>query len=594
MKTLQQRAHHPVATHATQRTPQALALRRIAALLLTGLALPALAQDAGTLLRNQQRNETLRPTESPPPPEVQPLAPSRPVPTGQEQAVMLKELRFSGKLALLPPEQRTRLAASAAGQRLGLAGLKALADETTRAIQQQGHVLGYAILPQQDVTEGVVTLELREGRLAATRFERAPGVRADADRLERIVAPLTEADSLDTAALEDALLQLNEHPGLSARARLMAGEQAQTSQLVVALEQTPLFSGSLSADNTGGYTTGSTQATATVVLTDLSGQGDQTRLASTQSDGQHFEQLAFSLPLGASDFSANANLSQLGYHNIDSTGSTLHLQGSAQYPGLGLDYAALRARHANLRLSLSLNDKALVDDSLAGRLQDKRVRNTTLGANGDVRDDWWGGGYTNWSLAWTWGDMDLSRVPSALSADQSSLQTQGAFQRANLQLARLQALPSHYALYGRVYGQWASKNLDSSEDFSLGGPYGVRGYAAGEGRGDKGLVASLELRKDWTPAGDAGQWQFAAFVDAGTIWINTNPDGVATTNACACNNYNLASAGLSARWSWRQFQLSATWAQVLGDNPGRSASTGLDADNARNRERIWLLSTLKF
>ena len=39
-----------------------------------------------------------------------------------------------------------------------------------------------------------------------------------------------------------------------------------------------------------------------------------------------------------------------------------------------------------------------------------------------------------------------------------------------------------------------TKNLDSSEQFSLGGPYGVRAYANGSSSGDSGWQASLELR----------------------------------------------------------------------------------------------------
>jgi len=38
-------------------------------------------------------------------------------------------------------------------------------------------------------------------------------------------------------------------------------------------------------------------------------------------------------------------------------------------------------------------------------------------------------------------------------------------------------------VYGRVSAQWASKNLDSSQKFGLGGPNGVRAYPSGEGYG---------------------------------------------------------------------------------------------------------------
>ncbi|TGS08496.1 ShlB/FhaC/HecB family hemolysin secretion/activation protein, partial [Mesorhizobium sp. M4B.F.Ca.ET.190.01.1.1] len=102
------------------------------------------------------------------------------------------------------------------------------------------------------------------------------------------------------------------------------------------------------------------------------------------------------------------------------------------------------------------------DDSLAGHLQDKRSLSGTLTLSGDMRDVVFGGGLTSWSLGWTYGDLDLSREPSALAADQAGLQTQGNFHRLNVSLARLQDLPRDFSLFGRVYGQWADRNLDSS------------------------------------------------------------------------------------------------------------------------------------
>ena len=67
-------------------------------------------------------------------------------------------------------------------------------------------------------------------------------------------------------------------------------------------------------------------------------------------------------------------------------------------------------------------------------------------------------------------------------------------------------------------GQQASKNLDSSEKFSLGGPYGVRAYACGEASGDEGWLGSLELRHGITSSLAA-----SVFPDFGRVSINAKP-----------------------------------------------------------------------
>ena len=70
--------------------------------------------------------------------------------------------------------------------------------------------------------------------------------------------------------------------------------------------------------------------------------------------------------------------------------------------------------------------------------------------------------------------------------DAATARTAGHFGKWNLNLTRLQHIDDRLSLYLSYSRQWATKNLDSSEKFSLGGPYGVRAYPVGEASGDDG------------------------------------------------------------------------------------------------------------
>lgn len=552
-----------------------------------------MAQDAGSLLREQQRREDAQRLDRLPAAEEASPQEKRAAGPQQGQTIVVRKLVFAGKTVILPETERARIATSVQGQRLDIAGIKAIADTVTIAVQKQGRVLAFAILPPQDITEGVVRVEIREGRLTEKTFERDGNVRVRQSRLDGIAADIP-VESLEKKDLEAVLLRMNEHPGVTARARLMAGKAPQTSRLVIGIQQAPLFSASLWGDNAGSPSTGKAEANGQAVMTDLSGYGDVTRFTTTISEGQKFGQAAFSIPVGISPLSLNANYGFLDYRNIDAVGSILGLEGQAHYAGLGLDYGLVRSRDVNVRLTAGLDWKALTDDSLVGRLQDKRVISGTFGIAGDMRDELLGGGLTNWSLGWTIGDLDLSRVPGALAADKASLRTQGVFHTLNGQVARLQALPGDFSLFGRITGQWASKNLDSSQDFSLGGPYGVRGYPVGEGRGDMGALGTLELRYDVPVPDTQGALQFATFLDAGYVRVNRRLNAVATASACGCNDYGLASAGISARWSRENLSFSAAWAHALGSNPGRDRLTDENADGSTRSHQFWLQGAMKF
>lgn len=546
------------------------------------------AQDAGSLLREQERREELQRLERlTTPEEVRPQkAPVRTPETGE--TILVKEVRYTGKLELLSEAERAGFAAEAEGQKLGVGGLQALADRITAALQQKGRLLARAVLPPQDITEGVIQITLVEGRIEHIEFEPGAGTRIRTSLLRSMIQGRITTDSPTKRDLESALLRINDLPGVNAKARLQPGESPGASRLVIGVEQASVFAGTLSADNFGSEDTGETQGNAQLSMSDITGGGDLTRLLGSVSEGQTFAQGNFSLPLGGSGFTANANYGYLRYHNIDDTGSALELEGYAHYAGVGLGYSLLRSRQSNVQLETGVTWKALVDESLFGRLQDKRSVSGNIGISGDRTDTLLGGGLTWWSLGWTYGDLDLSREASALAVDQVGLKTQGEFHRVNANLVRLQNLPGAFSLFGRVYGQWANKNLDSSEDFSLGGPYGVRGWSVGDGRGDMGALGTLELRYDAPIPVQYGHLQLKGFVDGGHIWVNKNPDGIVAASECGCNSYGLWSAGLAAHWSWKAFGLDATWARGLGGNPGRAVGA------SNEDEQFWLQAAVRF
>jgi len=558
------------------------------------LAMPSMAQDAGALLQDQQRRQ-----ESP---RSQPLRQSsseenllnRPLPRESGPTIEIRELRLSGRTELLTAAERTEITGDVPGQSLGVDGLRSLADRITARLQQRGRLLARAILPPQDITEGVVVIEIVEGTLASVQFERGENVRVSESLLEGIVARRPAARSAAQADIESALLELNDLPGVSVRAKLTPGVTPNTSNLVVGVEQAPIVSGSVWGDNQGSESTGREQASMLVTLTDLTRHADESSVLASASDGQKFAQATLSAPLSASGLTANVRYAWLSYENLDAIGRAAELEGSARHVTLSLDYSLIRSRDLNVRLSGGIAWKALTDESLALQLNDKRVSSTSLAVSVDTRDEFWGGGFTSSSLSWAYGDVDLSRIPAALAADAAALRTQGQFHRFNASIARIQYVTRRVSLFTRAYGQWSNGNLDSSEDLALGGPYAVRAYPVGEGRGDMGIVSSMELRYDAALRPQWGDLQLLTFFDAGHVWVNRTSNGVPALNACGCNEYQLQSAGLGLRWTRDYLSLSASHAYAVGSNPGRSRMTGANADGKTDRQQLWMQGAFRF
>jgi hemolysin activation/secretion protein len=168
------------------------------------------------------------------------------------------------------------------------------------------------------------------------------------------------------------------------------------------------------------------------------------------------------------------------------------------------------------------------------------------------------------------------------------VKTAGYYSKAKFGLSHRQFVTPKTSVVTSLRGQWADKNLDGSEKFSLGGSGGVRAYPTGEASGSKGGIATLELQHR-EPFG-SGSISFSGFYDYGEIRINTDKQ---FEGATPNNEYSLKGYGV---WLGTEFPvmngglmgLRLTWARRDGHNPGRSTFTGLDQDGTLDKDRFWL------
>lgn len=568
-----------------------------AGLCLALMAGPAYAQtvpDAGSLLREQQERQRERLPR--PAPEVEEKVPAAPAPSPDvDVAIDVRDIRFTGQADLLTAEEGHALTEPLTGRPVALAELRELADRITALLHGKGQLLARAILPPQDVTDGRIEIAILVGVLEAWEFSGLGDVRVRESLLrglaERGARP---GEGVRAEALESALLRMNELPAVTARARLAPGVLVNSTRITVDVTQDPLFAGQLWGDNSGNAGTGAAQANALVAMRDLTGYGDETRIQGTRSDGLELVHGRVKAPLAASGWHAHAAYTYLDYHLVEGAGVAAGIGGNSHNLALGADYDILRSRDFNLTASVIYDHVRLTNDSTAGRLDDKRLDSGTVQVFGDWSDDWAGGGFTYWSGAWTYGDLDLSRIPGAAAADAAALRTAGGFHRFHGRVTRDQRLPARFTLWLNASGQWASKNLDSSQEFSLGGPYGVRAYPVSEARGDAGWQATAELRYDLPVPALQSLVQFAGFFDAGHVWLNENPGRLPIPTATGRNSYGLAGAGAAIRWRHEHFSVSATWAHTLGDNPGRSIIDGSNVDGDWDSDRFWLQAAVSF
>ena len=139
--------------------------------------------------------------------------------------------------------------------------------------------------------------------------------------------------------------------------------------------------------------------------------------------------------------------------------------------------------------------------------------------------------------------------------------------------------------------QHASKNLDSSEKFSLGGVSGVRAYPSGEASGDEGYKLSFEVQYDLSKPDMDYDLIGTLFYDYGKIRQYKDSSNI---NLTTPNEYSLSGWGVSFDLiANERVKLNLGWAQAIGDNDGQSSS-GNNSDGRGGSSRAWFQVVFRF
>lgn len=470
--------------------------------------------------------------------------------SGNDVRITVTRFEIEGNTSI-PTEELQDLLTDQLGRQLSLADLKVAASRLTAFYRERGFLVARAYLPVQDVEGGRIKILILEGNIAQLQLRNASSLsdeRAQAFLNQAVAGSAIRADQIDRA-----LLLLNDVPGVGAvRATLQPGASVGTSDLVVDVEAGPRFAGTVGLDNYGSRYTGEKRLFGTLFVNNLLGIGDQAVVSGLLSDRKlGYGRVGYSIPIGGNGLRLGTFVSSTKYQ-LAREFAVLDAHGTANNLSVYATYPLVRTQRANLTSSVSLESRRLSDriDAI-GTVNDKKARVVGLGLSGSYRDELGGGGLSNFDVAANFGKLSIES-PVALAIDEISAKTNGSYTKVFLTGNRLQRMSDNDSLWLALSAQWASKNLDSSEKFVLGGASGVRAYPQGEGIGDQGYLASIEYRHNFNEA-----LQAALFYDTGSVSINREAFDATVSNKRTLSgmglgfNAVLGGADLRASLAWR-------------------------------------------
>lgn len=545
------------------------------------LALPlvaAAAPDAGSLLQQLEAAPVVPAVRAPS--LKTPPAPTPPAGASAGPVLHVKAFRFEG--ATLMSAQVLQGALSGfTGRDLSLTQLQEAAWVVTQTYRQAGWLVN-AFVPQQEIEQGQVLIRVVEARLGQIHVDVQPHVRIDARQIRDLVlARIQPGQPLSLRDVDHALMLMDELAGVGVSASFAPSQTEGATDLVVMVGGGKTVDMQLSRDNHGARSTGQNRLSLQFNFNSVLGMGDLLGLSLVDTEGSNFRRASWSLPLGKQGIRWGVHSSDMRYAFV---WNGMPLAGSASATGLDLSAPWLRSPTQRWSWSLTTDHKRLQNRANDAVTSDYAIDVARAGLNGSWQDVRFGPAQSSVAITLSSGEVKNS-------ADTTGVK--GHFNKLNLAFNREQSLTGSLSWYVQAQTQSASRNLDSSEKLFLGGASGVRAYPANEVGGATGHATTLGLRQRL-----GNGLTLVAFADWGRVSMCRDQLAACLRDKAAGGKeaavQSLQGHGLTLTWHTEPgLDFAATWSRRRGHHPNPDVN-GLDSDQTRVIDRLWLSATVRF
>ncbi len=564
-------------------------------IILLSLCTSLLAQpDSGRILREQRQSAPSLPDRLP---ENEVIKEAEAPSSDTGVKIQVREIKLTGDYSKMATDTELyELVREKIGKELTFFELKQIANHITNYLREKkGFLLARAYLPEQDITDGIIEIRVIAGQISGkAQINVREPARIKKGLLQGMADhTIPEESATRMERIERAVLLINDLPGIRAQASLEPGATPGSTSLKINVSEGGPVQGLLSADNHGDRYTGYIRGAGQVFANDPFGLGDRIGFSYIGSEDMIHGIASYAMPIGYSGLKGNISYSYLHYE-LGEELKPLNAKGQAQVIGSNLSYPVVRSRRASLWVELGFEYLDLWDEANSIKTRDRELSVGSLNLRGNFFDRIGGGGLTIAEMTFYAGNADLSGLASNRIADAAGPGTHGGFSRLTYSMARLQRVSQATSLFISLRGQLASGNLDSSQKFILGGPYGVRAYPSGEGSGDAGHMGTVEIRYDLPQIPYLKSTQLIGFYDGGWVKLNQDLWPGAIINATGKNDYFLSSGGIGLNiQDPGVYSMRAAYAHRIGSNDGRSIQ-GNNVDNRSHSGRFWLQFVLWF
>ena len=405
---------------------------------------------------------------------------------------------------------------------ISMRDLKEMCRVIQKKYAEKGYFLTRAYLPPQVIKNGVLHIEVVEGKLGKVEVVGSNYYSTSfiAGHFERFIGKPIHYDKILRA-----LFLLDEYSDLEVGAVFKKGTEFGTADLIVKVVDKRPIHLTVDTNNYGSDHTTHLRSGTRLDYGNLVMNGDNLTLIEVLGyppSHLNFTDIIYHAPV-------NTNGTALDFSYLCANFKTRKIDG-IRYLGrshigtVKVSQALNRTRYLNTDVFSTFDVKQIQNFGGGKRTSFDKLRVLSGGATVDYIDGWKGRNLFNASVGW--GIPGIFGGSSAKSRDSSRVGAGGRFIKGNFGWKRLQELPYNMFLLINTDFQFSLEKLLLPEQFYIGGVDTVRGYPLAEGISDCGYNTTVEfhvpppfLRAHKLPWSKKQTWgeflQFVGFWDTG-------------------------------------------------------------------------------
>ncbi len=482
------------------------------------------------------------------------------------QKIHVSKFRLEGN-TIFTDEELLQAIASYKNREISPEELFEAKDTITRYYVNRGYINSGAIIPEQGVKNGVITMRIIEGKLSHTEVSGATRLRTG--YITSRLKPATGYNGrkpLNVNKLQEGLKLLKQDPRIKGvDVKVTPGLELGEAALKVEVTEARPYHATLKFNNHGPPGTGSYRGEIDLEHLNITGWGDALRVHGALSEGTDDYGVNYTIPISGRDTTLSLGVEHKESTVISDPFDVLDIESKTTTAFASLRHPFFKTPSQEFAVGLKLEKRrnrtylsgdpfSFVQTDEPGKSDDTVVRFFQEWIKSSLTQVFAVRSSVNFGI-----DMWDATVLHDDSPDGRFITWLGQLQW----LRRIKPLNSMFLL--SINSQLSNDPLLAMEKFAIGGSSSVRGYRENQLTTDYGVTFSLEWRipvvKLKMPLvskkANDGQVHICPFIDWGNGWNKDGPDP---------RPNGIYSAGIGARWSASErLQAEIYWGEALKD-----------------------------